>query len=109
MRELKARRWHTEYKKFFYIDFYFVKRTDYYDFFELPDGPIELYIGIKDKHGKEVYENDIIIDEERYMSKIAWSDPKFMWIDSEYGSIEDLPDCIEIVGNIHENLELLDD
>jgi len=107
MRELKFRRWDTEYNRFFYIDFSYVKKVDFYDFFEYVDGPIEQYTGLKDKNGKEIYEGDIIIDEERYISTISWSDFKFMWVDSEFGSLEDVPDDIEVLGNVHENPELL--
>lgn len=81
----------------------------------------EQYTGLKDKYGKEIYEGDIIQEEIDFNSKMT--DGVFTYVvewDSDtlcYGlrgngnSIHDelweVNASVEIVGNIHENPELL--
>ena len=78
------------------------------------------YTGLKDKNGKEIYEEDIIKDHNA-LGVIVWdieNDEKpvgigIKWIDENipegvFGSIwvEDLNDY-KVIGNIHENPELI--
>lgn len=84
---------------------------------------IEQYTGLKDKNGKEIYEGDIIQEEIDFNSKMT--DGVFTYVvewDSDtlcYGlrgndnSIHDelweVNTSVEVIGNIHENPELLED
>lgn len=82
---------------------------------------VEQYTGLKDRNGKEIYEGDIIRDtdddiaviewglEENHKTKLGyyakWREPRYgKWImettDSEH---------FEVIGNIHQNKELLYD
>ena len=71
---------------------------------------IEQCTGLKDKNGKLIYEGDIVDDGEQY-TKIIFEKSCFCY-DSGNGYYDDLAfyhtHC-EIVGNIHENPELLED
>ena len=104
MREIKFRAWNEKTKRFTKdSDNAYLSRND--------DGIItEQYTCLKDKNDKEVYEGDIVrMYDSLYL--IKWSGVAFSYIASgkkEYywlspgKSLE-----IDIIGNIHENPELL--
>ena len=87
----------------------------------LADCIIEQYTGLKDKNGKEIYEGDIVeedievgdddIDGE-YRYQVVWDEETLCWsLSPNYGAIyKDLWETNlsrEVIGNIHENPELL--
>ncbi len=74
------------------------------------------YTGLKDKNGKEIYEGDIIETENSlgvHKFAVEYNDDKAgyfcpHWVDDEYETtLGQLPNHIEIIGNIFENPELL--
>lgn len=124
MRELKFRAWDKEEKEYYYnaehtYDFFCSGRGCYAESFgEVLNQPdrfiVEQYTGLKDKNGREIYEGDImIINGDRCV--VVWDD--------NYASFEfkNLDDPVfhpvfhktmscgghEVIGNIHENPELL--
>ena len=91
---------------------YGVYSNDYEDMIYIPESEviIEQCTGLKDRNGRLIYENDLIkIDDD--VAVINWSDyyARFM-----LESLEDIFDFettyaeeCEVIGNIHENKELL--
>ena len=73
---------------------------------------IEQCIGIKDKNGKPVFDGDILSDYDGFKFLVRWNalELKYVFIPISKNNSEDLdiyPNECELVGNIHENEELL--
>lgn len=125
MRELKFRVWSERQKTYDYKfpynymgDFYVSTGGKLFSDFGNSVAPevkqddfiIEQYTGLKDKNGNEIYVGDILLDgigEPCEPWIVKFDDGKF--IGEIQGVVEDLFELtdLEIIGNIHENADLL--
>jgi uncharacterized phage protein (TIGR01671 family) len=119
MRELKFRAWYKN-ERFDFVELVSYKdgslgvsvgRSGFSDLTCAPDETIvELFTGLKDKNGVDIYENDIItynfhtsISNNSYKSKVFFDE--YMWLTDEH-SINRINN-VEVIGNIHENKDLV--
>ena len=107
MRPIKFRAWDEDNKRMFTP-----QRIDadgdnkVYDGYGCYDMPVMQFTGLSDKNGKEIYEGDII-DERGIVGVVVFRDGGFCvkWGDGMWDCIID---DITILGNVHENPELLE-
>ena len=93
-----------------------IEATDEYANIEwwqtIQQGAAEQYTGLKDSNGDDIYENDLVLlDPDDPPYQVIFDEGKFELSNDYLGLVYDLSeehmDC-EIIGNIHENPELLE-
>jgi len=115
MREIKFRAWRKDTKQM-YDDVLFSNFKEEKEEYSL-NGCIDMaqntffilmqYTGLKDKNGKEIYEEDIVKDKER-ISEVFFEEGMFRHGNKTGSAAVTLRlKNLEIIGNIYENKELL--
>ena len=124
-RELKFRVWGKTEKEYIRYPFAWLSLFDSPDGLEIEDNEdlvIEQYTGLKDKNGKEIYEGDIVgvpgneedDIEAHVFGAVVYDKNKFgVKGESPFAGEDihffDIWDGLEVIGNIHENPELLEE
>jgi hypothetical protein len=107
MREIKFRQWNYPYKVWHYFEFTDGRCSGVINC-TLSKYPIMQYTGLKDKNGKEIYEGDIVIYRNFIENGLIEYLYSSFYVKYELGwMILSTVKDIEIIGNIHENLELI--
>lgn len=75
------------------------------------------YTGVKDKDGKKIFDGDLVKTKCGRICKVVWFQPKMCWDLKPVANLDcDAPDefdlwhseNLEVIGNIHDNPELLE-
>jgi uncharacterized phage protein (TIGR01671 family) len=118
-REIKFRAWVNKEEMVYLYNWGFEEEKAHIIFYSpiRMKGSVELmqYTGLTDKNGKEIYEGDIIFDEDGEYSKTIVITPYENYVgffgkaleDNDTYTLEEIGDECEIIGNIYENPELI--
>jgi uncharacterized phage protein (TIGR01671 family) len=116
MRPIKFRAWDKVERKMLYFDLYNIN-CYIQEFNEaLLDGlEFNLFTGLKDRNGKEIWEGDLIKNNTSRICEVTWCKREGAW-DAEVVKATGYADgflpekwkyCIEVIGNIYEHSDLL--
>jgi uncharacterized phage protein (TIGR01671 family) len=87
---------------------------DHYQYFDVIPETIGQYTGLTDKNGKKIFEGDIVegflsLHPDRKIHQVVYEDNGFYYRDEDgVGWHPDHITCVEVIGNIFDNPELLE-
>ena len=111
-REIKFRGKRLDNGEWVFFTLPFDGRTDYYD---VDPNTVGQYTGLKDKDGREVYEDDIVLQQQYGGGKgemvVRFEKGAFIVGYHQWNGVKTKPMLLngrcEVIGNIHDNQELL--
>ena len=74
---------------------------------EVDPDTVGQYTGLKDRNGKEIYEGDIVRHINGFIDEVKYRYGGFHPIDKILWEVQ--KNLVEVIGNIHDNPELLED
>ncbi len=105
----KFRAWNVIVYRYQYFDFHSLAKMEH-DNIQWHILEFEQCTGLKDKNGKLIYEGDILKDKYGALHPISWNVKGFYEADTfaVAGFYNAIQEDMEVIGNIHENPELLE-
>ena len=100
MREIKFRGWNTDYAPKPLMEYF--EWNDLHSIERMQDKQIMQFTGLTDKNGREIYEGDILKGGVHKSWIVRWNG-----LQSEWNINLVVPEHYEVIGNIHENPELI--
>lgn len=99
MKERKYRVWIEETKTMQYSDVL----SSFFKDHENSNRPIMDYIGLKDRHGKDIYDGDIVMYDKPYLVYWAKGRVGFWCVNGKDCREFGINDNVEVIGNIHKD------
>lgn len=106
MREIKFRAWNIKYKLYEDITDLYWFEEEFVHSFDDERFVFEQYTGLKDKNGKEIFEGDILASGSYKKAGFVCGEMKWDDREAAWGKFWPLSQ-FEVIGNIHENPELM--
>lgn len=79
------------------------------DYLSLSDTPIMQFTGVLDSKGTEIYEGDVVSNAGQYNGEVQFIDGHFTFSKKYINDPLSFYGCLEVIGNIYENPELIKD
>jgi uncharacterized phage protein (TIGR01671 family) len=121
MNKFKFRVWHKTLEKFLSPDEWVISLDGELIFWFIGSDrihkvPKDLYViqqftGLRDKNGKDIYEEDIVIciqEKQKYIGKVGFSGGSFWFYgETSFPLLQTYSEELKVIGNIFQNPELL--
>lgn len=96
---------------YFHVNYIRIEYGDHYGDIEVDGDTVGQFTGIKDNQGVDIYDGDILEDEEHNRREVYWSSDNLAWycthcfcsLSAGYAA------TCKVIGNFYQNPELLDE
>ena len=95
---------------YFHVNYIRIEYGDHYGDIEVEGDTVGQFTGIKDNQGVDIYDGDILEDEEHNRREVYWSSDNLAWYCTNcFCSLSEVADTCKVIGNFYQNPELLDE